>query len=608
MASIPTKIGRYDIIELVGRGGMGVLYRAHDSMLERDVALKMMLVDFTLDPAARGRFEREAKAVARLQHRNVVTIHELGEAEGTPYIVMEFLGGRDLDSILKHETPLTLVQKLDIVIQLCDGLGYAHEQGIVHRDVKPGNVRVLDDGTVKILDFGIAKFAVSSMTQSGSILGTPSYMSPEQIMAQPVDGRADLFSAGVLLYELLASKKPFQGDAPTAVVYQIMHVEPPPLHEVVPDLPEPLLAVVSRALEKDPNNRYSRASEMASDLQMVKMMLDLPLNNPGGGPNPAIGDVTTRLYATTIREKTSPNVAKPALDAPMRSSAVAAAADAAPRQRAEHGSRGTILGVAALVVLGLVAAAFFMSRGGTTPPAGQPAASGASTAGRAGAPAAAASAGREGPLSVSSNPPGARISINGVDTGKTTTAKGVALTVKAGDELTLTLAGSEPLSAKVERSDLDTGTLTLNFAAKPAGPVRLVITGQYEFEVLMGGKILSPASTRHEFDVPASDKPVTVTARSTENLMSMPVTVDFKQRRVEKTVPELGFLRVLSVNETCSIVVDNQDVGFPPIVRKPVASGAHTVMLKCQDGKGAQQKVTISGGQQSEVKFGPPGG
>src|SRR5215472_8399745 len=219
---IPKNIGRYEIMELVGRGGMGVLYRARDAVLERDVAFKMMLLDFTADQTARDRFQREARAVARLQHRNVVTIHELGEVEGTPYIVMEFLTGRDLDAILKSETTLTLAQKLDVVIQLCEGLGYAHEQGIVHRDIKPGNVRLLEDGTVKILDFGIAKFAQSSITQSGTIMGTPSYMAPEQVMGQPIDGRADLFSAGVLLYELLAGHKPFVGDAPTAVVYQIM--------------------------------------------------------------------------------------------------------------------------------------------------------------------------------------------------------------------------------------------------------------------------------------------------------------------------------------------------------------------------------------------------
>src|SRR5580765_8582185 len=282
MAEIPKTIGKYEIIEMVGRGGMGVLYRARDPMLERDVALKMMLVDFTLDQSARERFQREAKAVARLQHRNVVTIHELGEHDGAPYIVMEFLSGNDLENLLVGSKPMTLAEKLDVAIQLCEGLGYAHEQGIVHRDIKPSNVRVLEDGTVKILDFGIAKFAVSSVTRSGTVMGTASYMSPEQIMGQAVDGRADLFSAGVLLFELLAGKKPFQGEQATAVVYQIMHVEPPTVRSVVPALPEALDEIVSRALQKNADDRYSRASEMASDLQMVKMMLDLPLNSAEG--------------------------------------------------------------------------------------------------------------------------------------------------------------------------------------------------------------------------------------------------------------------------------------------------------------------------------------
>jgi len=235
MPTPPKTIGRYDIIEMVGKGGMGVLYRGHDPKLERDVAVKMMHVDFTGDDTARERFQREARAVARLQHRNVVTIHELGDLDGTPYIVMEFLSGQDLEHILKSTTStLPLVKKLDIGIQLCEGLGYAHDQGIVHRDIKPGNVRVLEDGTVKILDFGIAKFAMSSVTQSGTVMGTPSYMAPEQIMGQPVDGRADLFSTGVLLYELLAGKKPFVGDSPTSVVYQIMHGEATSIRELVP--------------------------------------------------------------------------------------------------------------------------------------------------------------------------------------------------------------------------------------------------------------------------------------------------------------------------------------------------------------------------------------
>ncbi len=353
MQQIPKTIGRYEILELVGRGGMGVLYRARDAVLERDVALKMMLLDFTTDQTARDRFQREARAVARLQHRNVVTIHELGEVEGTPYIVMEFLTGRDLEALLTGDKPMTLVEKLDVAIQLCEGLGYAHEQGIVHRDIKPSNVRVLEDSTVKILDFGIAKFAQSSITQSGTIMGTPSYMAPEQIMGKPVDGRADLFSVGVLLYELLSGQKPFSGESPTTVVYQIMHVEPPPVNATVPELPESLHEIVSRALQKNPDDRYSRASEMSSDLQMVKMMIDLPLKTTEGdtGPLQTIGP----LHATTLGAKsaTPGGAVTTMLDAPMRASAAARAADAAPRGRgrARKGGSAQIIGIAAAVVI-----------------------------------------------------------------------------------------------------------------------------------------------------------------------------------------------------------------------------------------------------------------
>ena len=252
MLGHPQAIGRYRIVECIGRGGMGVLYRATDPLLERDVAIKLMLVDFKSDPSARERFHREARAVARLQHRNVVTIHELGDSEGIPYIVMEFLSGRDLEALLKRDPPLGLDEKLDVTIQLCVGLSYAHEQGIVHRDIKPSNVRVLEDGTVKILDFGIAKFAMSAMTQSGSVMGTAQYMAPEQIMGQPVDGRADLFSTGVLLYEIIAGQKPFSGDTPTAIVYQILHAEPTPIRSIVPDVPEQLADVDPAGAQERP--------------------------------------------------------------------------------------------------------------------------------------------------------------------------------------------------------------------------------------------------------------------------------------------------------------------------------------------------------------------
>ena len=182
---------------------MGVLYRGRDPILDREVAIKVMAGDFSADESARTRFYREARAAARLQHRNIVTIFEFAEDSGTPYIAMEFLRGQSLAQRMQTGPPLTLVQKLDIVTQLLTGLHYAHEQGIVHRDVKPPNIWLLDDGTVKLLDFGIAKIAASTMTNAGSILGSAFYMAPEQISGREVDGRADIFASGVVLYELL---------------------------------------------------------------------------------------------------------------------------------------------------------------------------------------------------------------------------------------------------------------------------------------------------------------------------------------------------------------------------------------------------------------------
>lgn len=596
MPPIPTKIGRYDIIELVGRGGMGVLYRARDSNLERDVALKMMLVDFSVDSAARGRFEREARAVARLQHRNIVTIHELGEADGTPYIVMEFLSGKDLDGLMGPESPLTLMQKLDIAVQLCDGLGYAHEQGIVHRDVKPGNVRVLEDGTVKILDFGIAKFAVSSVTQTGSIMGTPSYMSPEQIMGQPVDGRADLFSAGVLLYELLGGKKPFVGEAPTAVVYQIMHVEPPPLTDMVPDLPEALLAVVSRALAKNPNERYSRASEMAADLQMVKMMLDLPLNTSSGGS----GD-TGKLYATTIREKTATGAQTPMLNARMRSSAVDATADAAPRARfGDMGSNKAIIGaVAAVVVLAIGGAAYLMSRGKSEVPSttSAPASAAAPASGGGAAAPGAATAADPGVIAVSSTPVGAKIIVNGVDTGKVTPA---AIPGKADDTIQLTLSGFEPSQAKLTASDIQAGSINFRFS-RTQGPVRLSASAAYPFELVQGNRVISASATQHEVTIqPGSGN---VTARNRELLLSTAISVDFTRQRQEASLPALGLLNVFSNDGTCTVIADGQDLGPVPIVRKSVAPGSHTVAVKCAGGNPDAKRATVSAGQPATVTF-----
>src|SRR4029079_877573 len=204
---------------------MGVLFRGVDPALDREVAIKLMLVDFSEDEEQmRPRFYREARAAAKLQHRNIVTIFEFAEEGTTPYIVMEFLRGVPLNSRMSSPVPLSLGDKIDTVAQLCTALNYAHEEGVVHRDVKPANVFILNDGTVKLLDFGIAKVTTSTLTRKGDVLGSASYMSPEQVSgSDAVDGRSDIFSAGVVLYELLAGRKPFHAEAPTAIIMKLLH-------------------------------------------------------------------------------------------------------------------------------------------------------------------------------------------------------------------------------------------------------------------------------------------------------------------------------------------------------------------------------------------------
>ncbi len=228
MGEAPPKVGRYELLERVGQGSMGVLYRGRDTLLGREVAIKVMAAGFLGDVAAHARFFREAKAAARLQHVNIVTIFEFGEHDETPYIVMEFLRGGSLAERLRQEPAMSLRDKLDTAIQLCAGLEAAHTQGVVHRDVKPGNVWICLDGTVKLLDFGIATAASSGATFA-EVMGSPGYMSPEQVAGKDLDGRTDIFSAGVVMYEMLTGRRPFEADSPTGILLKIVNESAEPI-------------------------------------------------------------------------------------------------------------------------------------------------------------------------------------------------------------------------------------------------------------------------------------------------------------------------------------------------------------------------------------------
>jgi len=262
------RIGKYEIVRAIGKGAMGMVYLAHDTVLERDVALKVMVSQIADDPELIQRFSREAKAVAKMTHPNVVTVFDLGtHIDGSPYIAMELLKGQDLQKAMRTPPPMTLDRKVLIIVQVLAGLAHAHQAGIVHRDIKPANVFINQDGTVKIMDFGVARLTTASMTGTGNIVGTADYMSPEQVKGAKVDGRSDLFSVGCMLYELLAGRRPFHSDNLMAIFYKITHEEVN--YGLLPQGPEydALSPILQRALAKGLEDRYQTAYDFAVALR-----------------------------------------------------------------------------------------------------------------------------------------------------------------------------------------------------------------------------------------------------------------------------------------------------------------------------------------------------
>jgi predicted Ser/Thr protein kinase/tetratricopeptide (TPR) repeat protein len=264
-----TKIGKYEIVEELGRGGMGVVYKGYDSLMEREVALKVISDSVLAVPEIRSRFYREARTAGKLSHENITVIYEVGEDGGRPYIAMEYLTGADLGTLLEKGEPLSFGQKLDYAIQICRGLSFSHSHGIVHRDIKPANIRIAGRGKVKIMDFGIAKPESSSLTRTGAIIGTPFYMSPEQIQGRKIDTRSDIFSFGVLFFELLTGKKPFPGEESTAVMYKIVYDEPAPIDGGEIGHHKGLRQIILKLLAKSPDKRYQDLSEVAEILESI---------------------------------------------------------------------------------------------------------------------------------------------------------------------------------------------------------------------------------------------------------------------------------------------------------------------------------------------------
>ncbi len=270
-------LGRYEILKQLGKGAMGIVYLGRDPRINRTTAIKTFNFPTELDEEEtaklKRRFFQEAESAGTLSHPNIVTIYDAGEEHDLAYIAMEFLEGHDLQRYVKEESLLSLQRVLAYGADIADALDYAHQKGIVHRDIKPANIMLLHSGVIKITDFGIARITATSQTQTGVVKGTPHYMSPEQISGEKVDGRSDIFSLGVMLYQLISGETPFKGENMAALMNQILHVEPKNLRTLNPDVPEPLVRVLAKSMEKDRDNRYKRAASMAKDLRRILDML-----------------------------------------------------------------------------------------------------------------------------------------------------------------------------------------------------------------------------------------------------------------------------------------------------------------------------------------------
>ena len=278
------QLGSYQILSLLGTGGMGVVYKARDTRLKRSVAIKVLPADQVSDPERKRRFIQEARAASALNHPNIITIHDIGSEGGIDFVVMEYVAGKTLDQMIPRKG-LRLNETLKLAVQMADALAKAHSAGIVHRDLKPTNVMVTDDGLVKVLDFGLAKLTevesdeggtrtTQLQTEEGTIVGTVSYMSPEQAEGKKVDARSDIFSFGAVLYEMVTGQKAFQGDSKMSTLMAVLKQEPKPISQLVPATPRDLEKIINRCLRKDLGQRFQHMDDLKVELEELKKESD----------------------------------------------------------------------------------------------------------------------------------------------------------------------------------------------------------------------------------------------------------------------------------------------------------------------------------------------
>jgi hypothetical protein len=688
-----TRLGRFEIIREIGKGAMGQVFLANDPKIERKVAIKTIV----LPPGTSAeeahetsqRFLREAQAAGKLVHPNIVTIFDVGEEEGVSFIAMEFIEGETLERYTRPEGLLPLRRVQEIITQAASALDYAHQHYVIHRDIKPANLMLHKSGVVKVTDYGLAKNPSASLTQAGVLLGTPSYMSPEQIQGHELDGRSDLFSLGVVLYELLTGVRPFEGDSISTIIYRVLYEDPRPPAAYNPVLPPEVNGILERALEKEPDRRYQNGSEMAADL--AKAFAGLPMETLSrpfpGATRPGAGSrAVPSPGATTRAGRRAPGRRGEEAGRDRRGAVVSSAG---PGFAARHS-----LKIAAVFVIAVLAVMVFprlvnrherlvestgagQRRGsdvGLEPAAvgGAPPAGGAMLAAQGGGPGVVsvevatiphggairldstrlaepkvvlslsdpkphdivAEAGcrravaemtaadlasfkgnlvmelkpRQEEVMIASEPPGARIRLNGHDTGKLTPA---VLALDGCEERTLELLrdGFRPWSATYGSEDDFDAMLEALRKVKlepvPVGEVHIKKPQEYDLEIYAGEKRIGRAGET----LALPEGKYTLTFRNDKLFVKEAAQVVVSGGKVLSpliTFPALGTLTVQAQPSNCKVFVDGVYVDVTPVLELPIASGGHRVKVVFVP-NGAEQEVAVAvaGGKNAlvTVKF-----
>ncbi len=685
----PTKLGRFIIVKEIGKGAMGQVFLADDPKIDRKVAIKTVALPQGTSSAdaqeINQRFVREAQAAGKLLHPNIVTIFDVGEEEDVSFIAMEYIEGETLDHYARADTLLPLGTVLDIVTQTAAALDYAHTHNVVHRDIKPANLMVLPDGTIKVTDFGLAKNPQANLTQSGVLLGTPSYMSPEQIQGIELDGRSDLFSLGVVLYELLTGVRPFEAESISTIIYRILYEDPRPPAAHNPALPGEVNLVVEKALAKSPDRRYVTGSALAADLRKAFATLSPEsLARPLAGVQPGFAGAaatSSRPTGPTLRNERDrrrpiggPGARRPATDPRLGRTSMPGGGGKppAPTLIAHHPVK--LMALLVTLALALVVFPRWVNRHEPVParsserpriPAGGQVVSTAALMGgpqqvaidietiphgatisldsiplaaprvvlsmsdtqphdiaaQAGCMHAVAEmtaadlASFSGPLvmelhprretvRIDSQPVGARIRVNGRNTGKVTPAK-IDLDACEKRTITLSKSGYRKWEKTFTRED-DFGAMLetlggVDLSSIPMGSVLIRNPVSYDVAVYAGGRQVGRAGS--PFDLTEGRHQLTLRNRELFVEETAPVrVVGGRTVTPSVTLPGLGILTVQASPGNCKVYIDGEYLDVTPVLGRSIAAGSHRLkVVYVPDGSVREETVVVKEGEEARL-------